>query len=59
MPSAAKTDRSPVAVENASEEVRQAATWHIGASKDDAVADALLQIAEAAGTGGDPAFMQG
>jgi hydroxymethylpyrimidine pyrophosphatase-like HAD family hydrolase len=48
-----------VAVGNASEEVRRAAKWHIGRSEDDAVADALLQIAGAAGTGGDPAFMQG
>ncbi len=48
-----------VAVGNASEKVRRAAKWHIGRSEDDAVADALLQIAGAAGTGGDPAFMQG
>ena len=52
-----------VAVANATEEVAAAARWHIGASADDAVADALLDIARAAreakATGADvmPAFM--
>lgn len=47
-----------VAVSNASPEVARAARWHIGASADDAVADALFQIADAARTGQMPAFMQ-
>jgi hydroxymethylpyrimidine pyrophosphatase-like HAD family hydrolase len=46
-----------VAVSNASPEVARAARWHIGSSADDAVADALFQIAEAAETGELPAFM--
>lgn len=46
-----------VAVANASEEVAQAARWHIGASADEAVADALFQIAQAAPTQSMPAFM--
>lgn len=46
-----------VAVSNASEEVARAARWHIGASADDAVADALFQIAEAARTRTLPTFM--
>lgn len=47
-----------VAVANASPEVKAAARWHIGASADDAVTDALEQIVAAASTGGMPAFMQ-
>lgn len=47
-----------VAVANASDEVRSVARWHIGAAADDAVADALLQIASAADQGGMPAFMR-
>ncbi|MDO4798202.1 MAG: HAD family hydrolase [Coriobacteriales bacterium] len=47
-----------VAVSNASPEVAKAARWHIGSSADDAVADALFQIAEAAQTGDMPAFMR-
>ena len=47
-----------VAVANASEQIAQAARWHIGASADDAVADALFDIAAAAKTGSMPAFMQ-
>lgn len=47
-----------VAVANATDEVRSAARYLIGACADDAVADALLQIAEAAGTGGLPRFMR-
>lgn len=46
-----------VAVSNASAEVALAARWHIGASKDDAVADALFQIAEAARECSMPEFM--
>ena len=48
-----------VAVSNASPEVASAARWHIGASADDAVADALFQIADAAKTGEMPSFMRG
>lgn len=47
-----------VAMSNASKEIADAARWHIGSSADDAVADALFQIAEAADTGGMPAFMR-
>ena len=47
-----------VAVSNATDEVKRAARWHIGSSADDAVADALAQIAKAASTGSMPAFMQ-
>ena len=52
-----------VAMANATEAVAAAARWHIGASADDAVADALLDIARAAreseATGANvmPAFM--
>lgn len=46
-----------VAVRNASPEVARAARWHIGLSADDAVADALFQIAEATARGAMPAFM--
>ena len=48
-----------VAVSNASPEVAAAARWHIGACADDAVADALLDVARAAGAGEMPAFMRG
>ena len=47
-----------VAVANASEEAARAARWHIGASADEGVADALLDIARAAKTGSMPSFMQ-
>lgn len=47
-----------VAVANATSEARAAARNHIGACADDAVADALFQIAEAAHAGSLPAFMQ-
>lgn len=47
-----------VAVSNASPEVAHAARWHIGASADDAVADALFQIADAARTQQMPPFMR-
>ena len=46
-----------VAVANAMPEARKAARFHIGACADDAVADALLDIAKAAETGSMPAFM--
>ena len=46
-----------VAVSNAAPEVAAAARWHIGAVTEDAVADALLDIAAAAKTGAMPAFM--
>ena len=47
-----------VAVANAGDQIKQAARWHIGASADDAVADALFDIAAAAKTGAMPSFMQ-
>lgn len=46
-----------VAVANASDEVLEAARWRIGTSENDAVADALFQIADAAATKSMPAFM--
>ena len=46
-----------VAVANGSLEAKAAARWECGASADEGVADALLQIAEAAATGAMPAFM--
>ena len=46
-----------VAVSNAAPEVVAAARWHIGAVTEDAVADALLDIAAAAKPGAMPAFM--
>ncbi len=46
-----------VAVANASDQIKAAARWHIGPSADDAVADALFDIAEAATRGVMPAFM--
>lgn len=46
-----------VAVANATPQVAAAARWHIGAASDDAVADALLDIASAARTGNQPDFM--
>ena len=46
-----------VAVANATAEVKAAARWHIGACADDAVADALIDIADAAATGSMPRFM--
>jgi len=46
-----------VAVANASDQIKEAARWHIGASADDAVADALFDIAAAAATGTMPSFM--
>ena len=48
-----------VAVVNANEAVRTAARWHIGAAADDAVADALFDIALCAKTGSMPSFMGG
>lgn len=48
-----------VAVANASPEIRDAARWHIGASADNAVADAFGDIALAAATGSMPFFMRG
>lgn len=48
-----------VAVANANDAVTRAARWHIGAAADDAVADALLEIAACAGTGAMPPFMGG
>lgn len=47
-----------VAVANAAPEIREAARWHIGPSKDDAVAAALEDIARAADAGTLPSFMQ-
>lgn len=53
-----KAVTNSVAVSNASEEVAKAARWHIGSSADDAVADALFQIAEAARSHEMPVFMR-
>lgn len=50
--------QNSVAVSNASPEVARAARWHIGSSADDAVADALFQIADAARAGDMPVFMR-
>lgn len=46
-----------VAVANASSEAKAVASWHIGAASHDAVADALWDIARAAASGVEPAFM--
>lgn len=48
-----------VAVANANEAVTAAARWHIGSAADDAVADALHQIAACAAMGEMPPFMRG
>lgn len=48
-----------VAVANAMPKVAKAARWHIGPASEDAVASALLDIAEAAKSGAMPAFMRG
>lgn len=48
-----------VTVSNADPKVAASARWHIGASADDAVADALFDIAAAAAIGTMPAFMCG
>ena len=47
-----------VAVANAIPEVAEAARWHVGASAEEGVADALFEIAVAAVTGGTPDFMK-
>lgn len=47
-----------VAVANATPSAKAAAKWHIGACADEAVADALEDIAQAAQTGELPRFMQ-
>jgi Cof subfamily protein (haloacid dehalogenase superfamily) len=47
-----------VAVANATREAAEAARWHIGPCWDDAVADALLDIAEVSGTDAPPRFMR-
>ena len=49
--------RHSVSVANATGEVAAATRWHIGAAADDAVADALADIAAAVANGGMPAFM--
>jgi Cof subfamily protein (haloacid dehalogenase superfamily) len=46
-----------VVVDGATPAAKAAAKWHIGACEDDAVADALEDIARAAREGGAPAFM--
>lgn len=48
-----------VTVANADPRVAASSRWHIGASADDAVADALFDIAAAAAIGTMPAFMCG
>ena len=47
-----------VAMGNASDLIKRAARWEIGASADDAEADALFDIAAAAKTGSMPSFMR-
>lgn len=47
-----------VAMGNASDLIKRAARWQIGASADDAEADALFDIAAAAKTGSMPSFMR-
>lgn len=47
-----------VAVSNAIDEIKDVANYHIGACEDGAVADALLQIVDAAKTGEMPAFLR-
>ncbi len=47
----------PVAVSNASADAAAAARCHIGAAADDAVADALFAVADAAATGDLPGFL--
>lgn len=47
-----------VAVANASDQIKAVARWHIGTSANDAVADALFDIASAVATGEMPTFMR-
>jgi hydroxymethylpyrimidine pyrophosphatase-like HAD family hydrolase len=47
-----------VAVDNATSAVKEAAKWHIGPCDDDAVAQALEDIARAVRTGTTPDFMR-
>ena len=47
-----------VAMANATEAAAEAARWHIGPSKDDAVASALEDIVAASAAGSMPAFMR-
>lgn len=47
-----------VAVANATPAAKAASKWHIGACEDDAVAEALEQIARSAKDGGVPEFMR-
>lgn len=47
-----------VAVANATEQIKRVSAWEIGSSADDAVADALLDIASAAAAGEMPSFMR-
>ena len=46
------------AVANANKAVTRASRWHIGSTFDDAVADALAELARAAESGGVPSFMR-
>ncbi len=48
-----------VAVANATPEVAEAANYHIGACPDDAVADALFELAHSAREGRMPRFLEG
>ena len=50
--------RNSVAVANATKLAARAAHWHVGRATDDAVADALLDIADVARDGGMPSFMR-
>ena len=53
-----KTVQHSVAMRNASADARAAANYRIGLSVDDAVADALFALADAATTGGHPSFLR-
>lgn len=48
----------PVAVANATDEVKRIARHHVGASADEGVADALFEIARAVRAGETPAFLR-
>ncbi len=49
---------NPVAVANANDDVKRVARWQIGSCEDDAVADAILDVADAFRRGAMPSFMR-
>lgn len=51
--------KNSVAVANATPAVAMAARWHIGRADEDAVADAILDIARSTAAGEMPSFMRG